>query len=64
MIRTVILGFVIALTLLPANANAGVLMTDSFAPQQGDAFDITAFINTWFNLDNSERLSPGVLMGD
>ncbi len=64
MIRTAILGFVMALILLPANANAGVLMTDSFAPQQGDAFNITAFIETWFSLDNSEKLSPGVLMGD
>ena len=54
-----------SIILLPANANAGVLMTDSFSSsQQSDDFDITAFINLWFAQDASEKFSPGVLMGD
>ena len=61
--RTAILGFVMTLILLPANAQAGVLMTDSF-PHQEDSFGITAFIDAWFSFKTSEKVSPGVLMGD
>ena len=63
--RTAILGLVMAIILMPSNAQAGVLMSDSFTSNQNDvSTQITLLINTWLGLDESEKLAPGVLMGD